>query len=58
MSVSKAGINARIKSNCVILAACRPRGKAYDWSKTLRENVDITSAIMSRFDIICILSDK
>ena len=55
--MSKAGINARIKSNCVILAACRPRGRTYDWSRTLRDNVNITSAIMSRFDIVCIISE-
>ena len=40
-----------------ILAAANPNGGRYDRSKSLKQNIDMTAPIMSRFDLFFILVD-
>lgn len=58
ISVSKAGINATLNARCSVLAAANPIRGRYDSRKTLRTNVNLSPAIMSRFDLYFVLIDK
>lgn len=49
----QATLNARTS----ILAAANPVGGRYDRSKSLKQNVNLTAPIMSRFDLFFILVD-
>lgn len=53
MCLPKATLNARTS----ILAAANPIGGRYDRSKSLKQNVNLTAPIMSRFDLFFILVD-
>ncbi len=41
-----------------VIAAANPAGGHYDRSKTIAENLKISPALLSRFDLIFILLDK
>ena len=56
ISISKAGIVTSLKARCAVLAAANPIGGRYDPSMTFSENVDLTEPILSRFDILCVVS--
>lgn len=58
ISISKAGVQATLNARASILAAANPIGGRYDRSKTLRNNVDMTPAIMSRFDLFFVVLDE
>merc|ERR1719271_2377003 len=57
ISIAKAGIQATLNARASILAAANPEGGRYDRTKSLRANLNLTSAIMSRFDLFFILLD-
>jgi len=58
ISISKAGVQATLNARASILAAANPIGGRYDRSKTLRHNVDMSPAIMSRFDLFFVVLDE
>lgn len=53
LCAAQATLNARTS----ILAAANPVGGRYDRSKSLKQNVNLTAPIMSRFDLFFILVD-
>jgi DNA replication licensing factor MCM2 len=57
ISVSKAGIITTLKARCAVIAAANPTMGRYDSSRTFAENVELTDAILSRFDILCVVRD-
>eukprot|EP00002_Diphylleia_rotans_P023511 TRINITY_DN4627_c0_g1_i4.p1 TRINITY_DN4627_c0_g1~~TRINITY_DN4627_c0_g1_i4.p1 ORF type:complete len:471 (+),score=108.16 TRINITY_DN4627_c0_g1_i4:1218-2630(+) len=57
ISIAKAGIQATLNARTSILAAANPREGRYDRSKTLKSNIDVTPAIMSRFDLFFVVLD-
>jgi DNA replication licensing factor MCM6 len=57
ISISKAGVQANLNARASILAAANPVGGRYDKSKTLKANLNITPAIMSRFDLFFVVLD-
>lgn len=57
ISISKAGIQATLNARTSILAAANPIYGRYDRSKTLKQNVDISAPIMSRFDLFFVVLD-
>jgi len=57
ISISKAGIHATLNARTSILAACNPKYGRYDKTKSLKYNVFMSDAIMSRFDLFYILTD-
>mmetsp|Transcript_18343 Transcript_18343/g.45021 ORF Transcript_18343/g.45021 Transcript_18343/m.45021 type:complete len:922 (-) Transcript_18343:85-2850(-) len=57
ISVTKAGIQATLNARTAILAAANPIKGRYDTSRTLRQNVDISAPIMSRFDLFFVVID-
>ncbi|KCV68233.1 hypothetical protein H696_05157 [Fonticula alba] len=57
ISIAKAGICCTLPSRTSILAAANPIGGHYDKNKTVSENLKLSNAILSRFDLIFILLD-
>lgn len=58
ISIAKAGIHATLNARTSILAAANPIGGRYDKSRSLKSNLTITPAIMSRFDLMFVVLDK
>jgi len=57
ISISKAGIVARLNARASILAAGNPKLGLYDPSKPFVDNVNLPPTILSRFDLIFVLRD-
>lgn len=57
ISIAKAGIQATLSARTCVLAAANPVGGRYDRSRTLRQNVALSAAILSRFDLLFVLID-
>jgi DNA replication licensing factor MCM5 len=57
ISVAKAGITTILNARAAVLAAANPVFGRYDELKTPGENVDFSSTILSRFDMIFIVRD-
>merc|ERR1719220_2361296 len=57
ISITKAGVKATLNARASTLAAANPNGGRYDRSKSLKQNIDMTAPIMSRFDLFFILVD-
>lgn len=58
VSVAKAGISASVPARTTVVAASNPVGGSYNRAKTVSENLKISSAMLSRFDLTFILEDK
>lgn len=59
ISVAKAGITATLQCRCSMLAAANPKQGRFDMeSETLANQIDLPPALMSRFDLIFVLTDK
>jgi DNA helicase MCM8 len=58
ISIAKAGIVCNLPSRCSVLAAANPVGGHYNRAKTVSENLKISPALLSRFDLIFILLDS
>ncbi len=57
ISISKAGIVARLNARASILAAGNPRYGIYLTNKNFTDNVNLPPAIISRFDLIFVVRD-
>lgn len=58
ISIAKAGIQATLNARTSILAAANPTTGRYDQTKTLRANIQMSPAIMSRFDLFFVVVDE
>jgi len=58
ISVAKAGITATLQSRCAILAAANPKEGRFDEHSYLADQIDLSPALLSRFDVIFPLTDK
>ncbi|WP_288640233.1 minichromosome maintenance protein MCM [uncultured Methanosphaera sp.] len=58
ISIAKAGIMATLNSRCSVLAAANPKFGRFDRYKSIAEQIDLPSPILSRFDLIFIIEDK
>jgi len=58
ISIAKAGICCSLPARTSVLAAANPVGGHYNKAKSVSENLKMSSALLSRFDLIFILLDK
>jgi DNA helicase MCM8 len=58
ISIAKAGIVCNLPARCSVIAAANPAGGHYNRAKTVSENLKISPALLSRFDLIFILLDR
>ncbi|VDM07419.1 unnamed protein product [Wuchereria bancrofti] len=58
ISITKAGIKATLNARASILAAANPVGGRYDRSRPLKNNIQLSAPIMSRFDLFFVLVDE
>jgi replicative DNA helicase Mcm len=58
VSISKAGINATLKSRCALLGAANPKYGRFDQYEPIGEQIDLEPALISRFDLIFIVTDQ
>ncbi len=58
ISVSKAGINATLKSRCSLLGAANPKYGRFDQYESIGEQIDLEPALISRFDLIFTITDQ
>lgn len=57
ISISKAGINTTLNARCSVLAAANPIKGRYVPGKSVAWNAGLPSALISRFDAVCVLQD-
>jgi len=58
ISIAKAGINTTLNCKCSVLAAANPKYGRFDTYKNISEQLNLSPPILSRFDLIFILTDK
>ncbi|KAJ3172881.1 MCM DNA helicase complex subunit mcm6 [Geranomyces variabilis] len=58
ISIAKAGIQATLNARTSILAAANPVHGRYDKKLTLKQNINMSPPIMSRFDIFFVILDE
>jgi len=57
-SIHKAGINAKLKTRCALLAAANPKYGRFDYFMDVAKQINLPSALLSRFDMIFIVYDR
>ena len=58
VSVAKAGITASLQCRCSVLGIANPKYGRFDSDQPLAEQIDLPTALLSRFDLIFALIDK
>ncbi len=58
ISISKAGINATLKSRCSLLGAANPKYGRFDEYEPIAEQIELDPALISRFDLIFTVTDQ
>ena len=58
ISVAKAGITATLQCRCSMLAAANPKYGRFDEDEKIAGQIDLPPALMSRFDLIFVMTDK
>lgn len=58
ISVAKAGITATLQCRCSMLAAANPKHGRFEERGSIADQIDLPPALLSRFDMIFVLTDK
>ncbi len=56
--INKAGINTTLSSECSILAGANPKHGRFDEFEEAREEIDLDSTLLSRFDLVYLVRDE
>jgi DNA helicase MCM8 len=57
VSIAKAGIQGSLNTRCSVVACANPYTGNYKRNKTILENIRISNAILSRFDLVFLMLD-
>lgn len=57
INVNKGGVSATMPTRCAVLAAANPTSGRFDKTQTFMQQTELTPPILSRFDIIWVLTD-
>jgi replicative DNA helicase Mcm len=57
VTIAKAGVNITFNSRCTVLGGANPKGDRIDIGKSIKEQIDLPSSIIDRFDLLYILQD-
>lgn len=58
ISIAKAGVVATLNARTSVLAACNPKYGRFDPYKSIVDQIDLPSTLLSRFDLVYIITDK
>jgi replicative DNA helicase Mcm len=58
ISIAKAGIMATLKSRCALLGAANPKFGRFDRYEPIAKQINMPPTLLSRFDLIFILTDE
>lgn len=58
ISISKAGINATLKSRCAVIGAANPKTGRFDDYSPIVQQINMPPPLLSRFDLIFSMRDK
>ena len=58
ISVAKAGMVCKLRTKCTVVAATNPKGGKMDRSVALHSQTGLATPLISRFDIVLLLSDS
>jgi len=58
ISIAKAGVVATLNARTSVLAACNPKYGRFDRYKSITDQIDLPSTLLSRFDLVYIITDK
>ncbi|MGD2249778.1 MAG: LAGLIDADG family homing endonuclease [Candidatus Methanofastidiosia archaeon] len=58
ISIAKAGVVATLNARTSVLAACNPKYGRFDSYKSIADQIDLPSTLLSRFDLVYIITDK
>lgn len=58
ISIAKSGVVTSLSARCSVIAAANPVGGQYHRGKTVSENLKMSGALFSRFDLVFIMLDR
>jgi len=58
ISIAKAGIVASLDARTSLLAVLNPRDGSYNSKRSIEQNINLSPALLSRFDIIWLIRDR
>lgn len=58
VSIAKAGITATLNARTTVIAAANPYLSTWDETLSVKQNLNIPEALISRFDVVYIIRDK
>ncbi len=57
ISIAKAGVVATLNARTSVLAACNPKYGRFDRYKSIADQIDLPSTLLSRFDLVYVITD-